>query len=55
MKLVVRETHKSMFSMRLGYVIVGKDADGKLLVTSEDPRQVTAITDPADPYRRWPR
>jgi hypothetical protein len=51
MKLVVRETLKSMFSMRLGYVIVGKDKTGKLLVTSEDPRQVTAITDPADPYR----
>jgi hypothetical protein len=51
MKLVVRETHKSMFSMRLGYVIVGKDVDGNLLVTSEDPRQVTAIVDPADPYR----
>lgn len=50
MKLVVRETLKSMFSMRYGYVIVGKDAGGKLLVTSEDPRQVTAITDPADPY-----
>lgn len=51
MKLVVRETHKSMLSMRLGYVIVGKRDDGSLLVTSEDPRQVTAITDPADPYR----
>lgn len=51
MKLVVRETLKSMFSMRLGYVIVGKRADGSLLVTSEDPRQVTAITDPRDPYR----
>jgi hypothetical protein len=50
MKLVVRETLKSMFAMRVGYVIVGKDAAGKLLVTAEDPRQVTAIVDPADPY-----
>lgn len=50
MKLVMRETLKSMFAMRLGYVIVGKDAAGKLLVTAEDPRQVTAVVDPADPY-----
>lgn len=50
MKLVVRETLKSMFSMRYGYVIVGK-VGTDLLVTSEDPRQITAIVDPADPYR----
>jgi hypothetical protein len=35
--------------MRKGYVVVGKDDKGKLLVTAEDPRQMTAITDPADP------
>lgn len=50
MKLVVRETHKFMFSMRYGFVIVGFGADGKLLVTAEDPRHVTAEADPADPY-----
>lgn len=51
MKLVAREVHKMMFSMGIAYVIVGRDADGGLLVTAEDPRQVTAIVDPANPYR----
>jgi hypothetical protein len=37
--------------MSLGYVIVGKDADGALQVTAEDPRLVTAITDAANPYK----
>jgi hypothetical protein len=40
-----------MLAMSLAYVIVGKDADGQVLVTAEDPRLVTAITDPANPYK----
>ena len=51
MKLVVRETHKSMFAMRRGFVIVGRDAGGGLLVTAEDPRSLVAETDPANPYK----
>jgi hypothetical protein len=37
--------------MGLAYVIVGRDPDGEVLVTAEDPRFVTAITDPANPYK----
>lgn len=51
MKLVTREVHKMMFAMGLAYVIVGRDTAGGLLVTAEDPRNVTAIVDPANPYR----
>lgn len=50
-KLFSLDVHEMALTMGLGYVIVGKDADGQLLVTAEDPRLVTAITDPADPYR----
>lgn len=46
-KLWSLDVHKYALAMRKGYVIVGKDAQGKLLVTAEDPRLVTAITDPA--------
>lgn len=50
-KLFTRDAHKMALAMSQAYVIVGKDADGNLLVTAEDPRLVTAITDPADPYK----
>lgn len=50
-KLWSRDVHKMMLAMSMGYVIVGKDADGALQVTAEDPRLVTAITDPANPYK----
>ena len=50
-KLWALDVHKYALAMRKGYVIVGKDAQGKLLVTAEDPRQMTAITDPADPLK----
>lgn len=50
-KLWSREAHKFALAMRRGYVMVGKDAEGRLLVTAEDPRQVTAIVDPEDPTR----
>jgi hypothetical protein len=47
-----RDAHKLALAMRCSYVIVGKHPDtGKLLVTAEDPRMVTAVTDPADPQR----
>lgn len=51
MKLVTMDAHKMALAMSQAYVIVGKDADDHLLVTAEDPRLVTAITDPADPYK----
>jgi hypothetical protein len=38
-------------AMGRAYAIVGRDDDGNLLVTAEDPRFVTAITDPANPYK----
>ena len=41
-----REAHKYALTMRKGYVVVGM-VDGQLLVTAEDPRQFTAVTDPA--------
>jgi len=50
-KLVALDAHKMALAMSRAYVIVGKDPAGRLLATAEDPRQVTAITDPADPYR----
>jgi hypothetical protein len=49
-KLWSREVHKHALSMRSGYVIVGENPKtGKLLVTAEDPRNCTALCDPADP------
>lgn len=51
-KLWTADALLSMLSMGLGYVIVGRDPDdGELIVTAEDPRQVTAIADPANPYK----
>lgn len=50
-KLWTIEVLRYALSMGLGYVIVGRDDDGNVLVTAEDPRQVTAITDPANPYK----
>lgn len=50
-KLWSLEVHKYMLAMGRAYVIVGKDPKGKLLVTAEDPRLVTAIVDPADPFK----
>jgi hypothetical protein len=50
-KLVVLDAHKMALAMSRSYVIVGKDQFGKLVATAEDPRQVTAITDPLDPFR----
>jgi hypothetical protein len=50
-KLWSLEVHKYMLAMGRGYVIVGKNDKGKLLVTAEDPRMVTAIVDPADPFK----
>lgn len=50
-KLFTLDVHKMALAMSQSYLIVGKDADGELLVTAEDPRLVTAITDPANPYK----
>ena len=51
-KLWSLDAHKYALAMRKGYVVVGTDPlTGKLLVTAEDPRRMTAITDPADPTR----
>jgi hypothetical protein len=50
-KLWSHDAHRMALAMSRSYVIVGKDADGNLLVTAEDPRSVTAITDPENPYR----
>jgi hypothetical protein len=50
-KLWTLEVHLMTLAMGLGYAIVGRDDDGNLLVTAEDPRFVTAITDPANPYK----
>lgn len=51
MKLVTLDALKMMLAMGRSYMIVGKDAEGDALVTAEDPRQITAITDPANPYK----
>lgn len=50
MKLVTLDAHKMMLAMSRSYIVVGKDSGGRPLATAEDPRFVTAITDPADPY-----
>lgn len=50
-KLFTLDVHKMMLAMSRGYIIVGKDSDGNLLVTAEDPRLVTHISDPANPYK----
>lgn len=50
-KLFTLDVHKMALAMSRAYLIVGKDDDGNLLVTAEDPRLVTAITDPANPYK----
>jgi hypothetical protein len=49
-KLWTADAFRMKLSMGLAYVIVGRDEDGQPLVTAEDPRFVTAITDPANPY-----
>src|SRR5438270_967212 len=38
-------------AMAQAYVIVGKDDVGEVLVTAEDPRLMTAMVDPANPYK----
>jgi hypothetical protein len=49
-KLWSREVTKMALTMRQGYVVVGTHpVTNKLLVTAEDPRHATAITDSADP------
>jgi len=50
-KLWALDVHKYALAMRKGYVVVGTDGRGQLLVTAEDPRQMTAITDPEDPLK----
>lgn len=50
-KLFTLDVHKMALAMSLSYAIAGKRDDGSLLVTAEDPRLVTAFTDPADPYK----
>ena len=50
-KLFTLDVHEMALAMSMSYLIVGKDADGNLLVTAEDPRLVTAICDPANPYK----
>jgi hypothetical protein len=49
-KLWSHDVHRMALAMSRGFVIVGKDKNGRLLVTAEDPRMVTAITDPENPY-----
>lgn len=39
------------FTLSEGYVMVGRNDDGKAVITAEDPRQVVAITDPLDPFK----
>lgn len=50
-KLWTSQVIEHMTAMGRGYLIFGKDEEGELLVTAEDPRFVTAITDPANPYK----
>lgn len=50
-KLFTLDVHKMTLAMSLAYLLIGKDSDGRLLVTAEDPRLVTAICDPANPYK----
>jgi len=50
MKLVNTDTIKMALAMSLAYQVTGKDAKGNLLVTAEDPRMMTAITNPENPY-----
>jgi hypothetical protein len=49
-KLWAHDVHRMTMAMSRAYVIVGKDKNGKLLVTAEDPRMVTAEVDPENPY-----
>ncbi len=51
MKLVTLDAHKMMLAMSRSYIVVGRDSGGRPLATAEDPRLVTAISDPADPYK----
>jgi hypothetical protein len=50
-KLFTLDVQSLALSSSLAYVIVGKDPAGDLLVTAEDPRLCTAITDPGNPYK----
>jgi Phage portal protein, SPP1 Gp6-like len=50
-KLWAHDVHRLALAASRAYVIVGKDENGDLLVTAEDPRMVTAITDPENPYK----
>jgi hypothetical protein len=50
-KLWTLDVHLYTLAMGRGYAIVGRDEDGELAITAEDPRYVTAITDPANPYK----
>jgi hypothetical protein len=51
MKLVFKDAVKWMLTMGQSYVIVGRDDAGDVLITAEDPRLMTAISDPANPYK----
>lgn len=50
-KLVTLDVHEMALAMSLGYLIIGKDSLGNVLITAEDPRLVTATTDPTNPYK----
>jgi hypothetical protein len=51
MPLVIADMLKMRLVMGRAYIIVNRREDGSALVTAEDPRTVTAVTDPTDPTR----
>lgn len=50
-KLFSVDVHDMMLVESMGFLIIGKAESGSVLVTAEDPKLVTVMTDPLDPYK----
>lgn len=50
MDVAVADTIRDMLAVSVGYMVVGRDADGRAVVTSEQPEFMYAATDPLRPW-----
>jgi hypothetical protein len=50
MDIAVSDTIRDMLTVSIGYMVVGRDANGRPVVTSEQPEYMYAATDPLQPW-----
>lgn len=50
MDIAVSDTIRDMLTVSIGYMVVGKDANGRPVITSEQPEFMYAATDPLRPW-----